>query len=60
MTDALTFDGLALSCWPGLYGRTGEALTAVATMLLVARAGIGIAAHFRLALRPAPLDPSES
>ena len=60
MTGALTFDGLALSYWPGLYGQTGEALTAVATMLLVAFASIGIAAYFMRALQPAPLDPSRS
>ena len=53
MTGALLFDGLALSYIPGLYGQTGEALTAVATMLLVAFAAIGISAHFMGALKPA-------
>ncbi len=55
MTGALLFDGLALSYVPGLYGQTGEALTAVATMLLVAFAAIGISAYFVGALKPAPL-----
>jgi hypothetical protein len=55
MTGALTFDALALSYWPALYGQTGEALTAVATMLLFAFASLGVAAHFMGALRgPAP------
>ena len=53
MTGALLFDGLALSYIPGLYGQTGEALTAVATMLLVAFAAIGISARFMGALKPA-------
>ena len=48
---ALLFDGLALSYIPGLYGQTGEALTAVATMLLVAFAAIGISGHFMGALK---------
>ena len=45
MSGALLFDGLALSYWPALYGQTGEALTAVATMLLVAFSSVGISAH---------------
>ncbi len=52
MTGALLFDGLALSYVPGLYGQTGEALTAVATMLLVAFAAIGISAYLMKALVP--------
>lgn len=60
MTGALLFDGLALSYWPALYGQTGEALTAVATMLLFAFAAIGLAAHFMGALRVEALDPSQS
>lgn len=52
MTGALAFDGIALSYWPGLYGQTGDALTAVATMLLFAFASIGVAAHFMRALQP--------
>jgi hypothetical protein len=54
MTGALLFDGLALSYVPGLYGQTGEALTAVATILLFAFAAIGIAAHLMGALAPEP------
>lgn len=52
MSGALMFDGLALSYAPGLYGQTGEALTAVATMLLVAFAAIGISAYVMKALVP--------
>lgn len=52
MSGALTFDGLALSYWPALYGQTGEALTAVATMLLFAFAAIGISAYLMGALNP--------
>ncbi len=52
MSGALMFDGLALSYVPGLYGQTGEALTAVATMLLVAFAAIGISAYVMKALVP--------
>jgi hypothetical protein len=55
MSGALLFDGLALSYIPGLYGQTGEALTAVATMLLVAFAAIGISAHFMGALKASPV-----
>jgi len=53
MTGALLFDGLALSYIPGLYGQTGEALTAVATMVLVAFAAIGISAFLMRALHTA-------
>lgn len=51
MAGALLFDGLALSYVPGLYGQTGEALTAVATMLLVAFAAVGISAYVMRALQ---------
>jgi hypothetical protein len=55
MSGALLFDGLALSYWPALYGQTGEALTAVATMLLVAFSAVGISAHLMKALsQPVP------
>ncbi|MCU0279072.1 MAG: hypothetical protein MUF33_13245 [Candidatus Nanopelagicales bacterium] len=54
MSGALIFDGLALSYVPGLYGQTGDALTAVATMLLVAFAAIGISAYLLGALNPQP------
>jgi hypothetical protein len=61
MSGALTFDGLVLSYWPALYGQTGEALTAVATMLLFAFAAIGVSAHFMGALKAdQALDPSQS
>ncbi len=54
MSGALIFDGLALSYVPGLYGQTGEAVTAVATMLLVAFAAIGISAYLLGALKHEP------
>lgn len=58
MSGALAFDGLALSYVPGLYGQTGEALTAVATMLLVAFSAIGVSAFFMRELTP--LDQPQS
>jgi hypothetical protein len=41
---ALAFDGLVLGFWPALYGHEGQALTAVATLLLWAFAWIVAAA----------------